>query len=444
METITVCNNTIPGAAPGILLQLRDGDHTFYHSTGIQAQPDDAKNNPELREEVTRHALAMCKAYTFMQLRQMDMNDRIFEIEVSRVLTDSCMFAVRKSSRLLYPRLLRYLDEAHRDGVMGNARYAVALGKAEKLRRFLVIIGRTSMSVREFTADMVLQFRQFLYNEFTYVPLYPELYPRCPGRRPPKKRMRNTTVVHDLKLLRAFFAELENTREIRRSPFRSISVEKRRIMMHVMYDAPVFLRAEELRLVIKTVVPSDLQWAKDLFVLNCAIGCRVSDLLALTMDKVALSEEGIPYVHYIPSKTAKRQLSYQEVVTPLVAPAMEIIKRTQLKLMERNPHYGKQCYNKALRQLLQFCGITRRVSLYNHETGDNIYKPLCDIATSKLARKTHIDMLNKVQINYYAADLHREGSNAVYRYTNLELADRFALICAAFGEKDYRIDAEFP
>ena len=66
--------------------------------------------------------------------------------------------------------------------------------------------------------------------------------------------------------------------------------------------------------------------------------------------------------------------------------------------------------------------------------GNNIYKPLCEVATSKLARKTHIDMLNKVQINYYAAGLHRVGSEAVFRYTNLELADRFALLKAAFGQ----------
>lgn len=42
---------------------------------------------------------------------------------------------------MLYPRLLRFINEAHRDGVMGDARYAVALSKARKLERFLFIIG---------------------------------------------------------------------------------------------------------------------------------------------------------------------------------------------------------------------------------------------------------------------------------------------------------------
>ena len=71
---------------------------------------------------------------------------------------------------------------------------------------------------------------------------------------------------------------------------------------------------------------------------------------------------------------------------------------------------------------------------------DNLYKPLYEVASSKLARKTHVDMLTKVQVNYYAAGLHREGSEAVFRYTNLELGDRFALLNAAFGTEDYRVD----
>ncbi len=342
-------------------------------------------------------------------------------------------FFVRKKSEPLYQRYQRFLHEAYRDGVIGDGRYAVALGKAAKLNRFLIIIGQKNMPPHEFTTDMLMEFRQFLYDEYKYVPLYPDLYPRGAGHHWPQKRLRDTTVVHDLKLLQAFFSELENADEIRRSPFRKISMEKRRIIMHTMYDAPVFLRAEELKVVMTTDVPQDMQWAKDLFVLNCAIGCRISDLLRLTPDKVAVSEDGIPYVHYIPTKTARLQSTNKEVMTPLIGPALEIIERTGLRLIDYNHPYGKQRYNLTLRQLLRYCGITRQVSLYNPETEDNVYKPLCDIATSKLARKTHIDMLNKVQINYYAAGLHRPGSDAVFRYTNLELKDRYELMKAAFN-----------
>ncbi len=101
----------------------------------------------------------------------------------------------------MYPRMLRFIEEAHRDGVMGDGRYAVARCKADKLQRFLIITGRKSISAGDFTADMVLKFRQFLYDEYKYVSLYPNLYPHGAGHRPPKKRFRNTTVVHDLSLI---------------------------------------------------------------------------------------------------------------------------------------------------------------------------------------------------------------------------------------------------
>ena len=169
----------------------------------------------------------MCKAYTLMQLRGLAMDNSVFETEVLRMLTheDTPLCANTETTEPLYPRLVRYLEDAHRDGVIGDARYAVAIGKARKLQRFLTVAGLSSITADDFTSDLVLEFRQFVIDEYQYVPLYPELYPRLPGHRPPTKRCCNSTVVHDLKLLQAFFTELENTGEIHHSPFRKISVK---------------------------------------------------------------------------------------------------------------------------------------------------------------------------------------------------------------------------
>ena len=439
METITMCNGAASGVAPIIFFRLEDGEQTFYHSTGIAARPEDAEKNQRLRSQLEHHKLAMCKAYTLMQLKRMDMNSRIFEMMVGRVMTECIGFAKPKSSKPVYQRLVQYIQEAHRDGVIGLGRYTVLVGKARKLQRFLIIKGLSAISPSDFTADLLLQYREFIYDEYHYVSRFPELYPKGEGRHAPRRRCKDTTVVHDLKALQAFFRELEDTGEIRQSPFKKISFEKRRSIMHVMYDAPVFLKAEELRRVMQTAVPPELQQTKDIFVLNCALGCRISDLKRLTMDKVAVSEEGIPYVHYIPSKTARLLTMNREIQTPLIRPALEIVRRTRLAFNGHNPKYEKQVYNKNLRRLLEYCGIDRRVCLYDSVRGDNIYKPLYEVASSKLARKTHVDMLTKVQINYYAAGLHREGSGAVFRYTSLELKDRYALLLAAFGEADYRV-----
>ena len=438
METITMCNGAASGVAPIIFFRLEDGEQTFYHSTGIAARPEEAERNLRLRSQLEHHKLAMCKAYTLMQLKRMDMNSRIFEMMVGRVMTECIGFNQRKSGEPVYQRLMQYLKEAHRDGVIGQGRYIVLIGKAHKLQRFLIIKGLSGISANDFTADLLLEYRKFIYDEYHYVSRFPELYPKGEGRHAPRRRCKDTTVVHDLKALQAFFRELEDTGEIRQSPFKKISFEKRRSIMHVMYDAPIFLKADELRRVMQTAVPPELQQTKDIFVLNCALGCRISDLKRLTMDKVAVSEEGIPYVHYIPSKTARLLAMNQEIQTPLITSALEIVQRTRLAFNGHNPKYEKQVYNKNLRRLLEYCGIDRRVCLYDSERGDNIYKPLYEVASSKLARKTHVDMLTKVQINYYAAGLHREGSGAVFRYTSLELKDRYTLLLAAFGEDDCR------
>lgn len=50
-------------------------------------------------------------------------------------------------------------------------------------------------------------------------------------------------------------------------------------------------------------------------------------------------------------------------------------------------------------------------------------------------------MMNKVQVNQYAAGLHSIGSDAVNRYTRLELRDRFLLMCAAFGQPEYKVNS---
>jgi hypothetical protein len=36
---------------------------------------------------------------------------------------------------------------------------------------------------------------------------------------------------------------------------------------------------------MRTPVPPELQQTKDIFVLNCALGCRISDLKRLTMER---------------------------------------------------------------------------------------------------------------------------------------------------------------
>ena len=102
--------------------------------------------------------------------------------------------------------------------------------------------------------------------------------------------------------------------------------------------------------------------------------------------------------------------------------------------------YGPTGYNAQIKYLLTVCKINRTVAQFNEQTQQNEYVPLHSVGGSKLARKTHVDMMNKVQIDMYAAGLHKQGSQAVMRYTALELKDHFTMMNLAFGQEPYKVN----
>ena len=108
------------------------------------------------------------------------------------------------------------------------------------------------------------------------------------------------------------------------------------------------------------------------------------------------------------------------------------------------PYYpdgnGETGYNYQIKKLLEYCEISRKVAMFSAALGTNEYKSIYEIASSKLARKTHVDLMNKVQIDKYAAGLHAKGSGAVDRYTGLGIKERFSFMCTAFGCNQYEVD----
>ena len=442
-----------------VRLRLIDGrDVTLYHKTGIRAKIKDLEKftpegtlkpkvtvyNKQLKAELNTHFTAMSKAYALMKAKGMDMTSDVLEKEIDKILNP--VVEVRSSSaETLCERFVRFADESRRDGIIGVERYKMIIGQADKLKRFLTIKGLSKISVTEFDTNLLLEYRQFVFDEYLYVEKYPKLYKvekKRGARRNPDHRASINTVVYNMKNLQALFNELEKTDEIMKSPFRRLTTEKKRAVMHTMYDSPVFLRQEEFQKVIDTEVPDKLQGIKDAFILNCCFGCRIGDFSRLSMEKVSVSPEGIPYIHYIPSKTSGTQETNKEIVTPLIRLAYDIIQRTRFDFGFKITTAGTSFYNKKVRDLIKACGIDRKVSIYDQEKHDNVYVPLYEEASSKLARKTHVDMMSKVQVNLYAAGLHREGSSAVNRYTNMELKDHFALMNVAFGQKAYKVDAD--
>ena len=438
-----------------VRFRLRDGrDLQLFHSTGIVTTVGALKKfqpngelasgvktyDRELREQIVTEYKLMTAAFEQMKEEGMDMTSEFFEqvIEMKRNPIEE----VRENSVTIVERFRQYVADANRDGIIGDRRMVHITVVIDKLYRFLTIKGQSQMTPQEFDERWLMDFRNFIFDEYKYVDKHKRLYKNIKEQNRPTVRLSMNTVTSQMKMLQTFLNELENNDEINKSPFRKLGKERKKAVMKTMYDEPFFLRKEELQKVMKAKIPPFLESTRDAFLVQCAIGCRIGDFQKFNMDKVAISEDGIPYVHYIPHKTADKQTENTEVITPLVRFAFDIIKRTNFNLPVLKNICGTMGYNTKIKSLLSCCKIDRKVAQYDESAKENVYLPLYEVASSKLCRKTHVDMMNKVQIDMYAAGLHKQGSAAVTRYTALELKDRFALINLAFGQEPYRVDTE--
>lgn len=460
MERIIIFSRTTKAASESmrVRFRLRDGREVdLYHKSGITTTPAVlAKFNPDgtlkpkvtnvdpdLVDEMATEIAAMRQAYRKMLADGLPVSGKgsadVFEALVNRQLHPGEGDGIKGKESLLQ-RLRRYIDEAQRDGLFGTRRSKGYNSLFGKMERFLTINGRREMIPARFDDEMLMGFRQFVFDEYLYTSKWPGLYTGISERNTPTRQLTSNTVAMYMKALQAFFTDLENKEEVARSPFRRLGKQRRHETIRERYSDPVYLYKDEFLKVLATDVPASLQPTKDAFLVQCAFGFRISDFQALTMDNLAVSKDGIPYIHYWPIKTRNTQPDRHEVETPALRFAFDILMGCRCSFPLLTYVSGKSGYNAKIKDLLRVCGIDRRVTVSSADAKQNEYKRLWEVASSKICRKTHIDMLNKVQIDMYAAGLHRQGSAAVNRYTKIELQDRFALLCAAFGQEPYKVN----
>jgi len=438
-----------------VRLRLTEGRRAdLFHKTDIKADKDDLDKfgvncelnsnvriyNKELYKQLKEEVSYMQDAFKRMDTEGMDMTNEVFEQLIAEMKNP--IVEIRNESPGIITRFHQYIEGAVRDGIFGENRGKHIKVVCDKMERFLVIKGMSKMTAQEFDQNVLMDFRNFIFDEYKYVDKHKRLYKNFSKKNLPTERLSANTVVSQMKMLQTFFNDLENRDEINKSPFRKLGTERKRTVMKTKYDDPVFLRKDEFQKVLKAKLPADLEPVRDAFILQTAFGCRIADFQKMTMDNVGISDDQIPYIHYLPHKTAGEQATNTEVITPIVRFAFDIIKRTNFNLPAIKNIYGEMGYNTKIKGLLSICKIDRKVPIYDESAKSNVYLQVSSLGSSKLARKTHVDMMNKVQIDMYAAGLHKVGSGAVNRYTALEIKDRFSLINLAFDQQPYYVDTE--
>lgn len=164
------------------------------------------------------------------------------------------------------------------------------------------VFKKSRYTPEQFTPGDILAFREFVINEYKYVDKHKAIYGSLQKISIPTKQASINTASAKLRALQAFFNELEENDEILKSPFRWLTKKRRNEALREQYDDPFFLRYEEVQQIMAADVPDNLKETKDAFLLQCALGCRIGDFMKLSMSNVAVTDDGIPYVQYLPKE----------------------------------------------------------------------------------------------------------------------------------------------
>lgn len=308
---------------------------------------------------------------------------------------------------------------------------------------------------------IIADFERFLRKEHTFfdedrdpIAKYKPIFDQFPECRTPKPRGDNY-VKGLLVILRTFIIWANKTGKTHNNPF------KERQIKECVYGTPIYITDEERRKIYETYLSYDkrLEQQRDIFIFQCMIGCRISDLYSMRQSNIITektSKGDRICISYIPRKT--KEGNPITVSVPLNAIALNILKKYEYmknealvdnryskknitKAIKNNPAVSsesplfpliaQQRYNEYIKDVFKACGITRIVSVINPTTGEVEQKSIADVASSHLARRTFVgNLYNKVQDPNLVGSLsgHKEGSRAFSRYRTINIDIKADLI----------------
>lgn len=287
-------------------------------------------------------------------------------------------------------------------------RYEVALRALERFERYR---GRT-LAAEDVDARTLGAFRTFLEEEHDIAGRreYRSLYRKMD--RLPEERGRNV-IIEYMKILRAFFRWLNVQGITDNDPFKKFEIGT------AAYGTPYYLSIEERERIARTNLSRHpaLAAQRDIFVFQCLVGCRVGDLVSFRKEDV---QDGV--LTYMPRKTIGERPAVVRV--PLSRTAREIVERyADLPGEKLLPTISTQKYNDAIKRICLAARIRRPVAVLDPLTREEVKRPLNEIASSHLARRTFIGNLYK-QVSdpalIGAMSGHVEGSKAFARYRSID------------------------
>lgn len=161
--------------------------------------------------------------------------------------------------------------------------------------------GRYKIKLDDFTVDDVNSFEKFLRSEHKISEKYPEIYQVVPAdthttRKKPKPQPKgDNTIIGLFGLMRAFYRWCREQELTTNDPFAKYNGKTTEV-----YGTPYYITIEERDRIADFDMSANpaLEIQRDIFIFQCLIGCRVSDLMAMTPASIINDA-----IEYMPQKT---------------------------------------------------------------------------------------------------------------------------------------------
>lgn len=219
-----------------------------------------------------------------------------------------------------------------------------------------------------------------------------------------------------LKKFRAFFSWLRKEKKVTtNTPFEGFKFDGEQ------YGTPFFLSLQERDLLYHSQMSTEhLNKQKDIFVFQCCVGTRVSDLMTLTSANI--TSDGV--LVYSPIKTYKDGKEQVIARVPLSKTAKELISKYEgIDRKGRLFPFSNACqYNADIKRVLAEAGITRLVPIRETMTGKTELRPINEVASSHMARRTFVANLYRETPDPNIISVmsgHVQGSRSFERYRSI-------------------------
>lgn len=283
------------------------------------------------------------------------------------------------------------------------------------LKRYELYSGQ-ELTFDNVTGDTLRDFEKYLYSEHE---LYKQgklekVLEQVNESRKPQPRGENA-VCDLMKKFRAFYRWANGLSKSERltdnNPFDNYTMPQEK------YGTPYYITIDERKQLYNAPLRKPYATQRDIFVFQCLIGCRVSDLWSMTKDNIINGK-----VQYIPSKTKDEKP--ETVTVPLTATAKEILDRYKdWGGKSLFPFTSQQHYNLAIKEMFKMAGLDRVVTVLNPTTREEEKRPLYEVASSHMARRTFVGNLYKqVKDPNLICPMsgHKVGSKAFARYRAID------------------------